>query len=154
MARDFGDVGNLESLDDDELRTLIAERFREQEKLDPAGVDVTVEGGRVRLSGRVGTENELEAYEKIVQDMVGEESLSNELVVDELTRLQQPEAADDAADSREAADRTSDTADHLLEDTDGEQFGTESTREAIERGVAYEAPDDPGEEGTRSRERH
>jgi len=154
MARDFGDVGNLESLDDDELRALIAERFRDQAKLDPTGVDVTVEGGRVRLSGRVGTENELEAYEKIVQDMVGEESLSNELVVDELTRLQQPEAADDAADNRSAADRTSDTADHLLEDTDGEQFGTESTREAIERGGAYEAPDDPGEERSRTRERH
>lgn len=154
MARDFGEVPDVQDLNDDELRALIAERFEAEDRLDPDGIDVTVDAGRITLSGRVGTESELEAYEKVARDLVGPDAVSSELVVDELTRLEEPEAVDDAAALPQARERTSDEADHLLEDTESEQFGTESTREAIERGFSYEPPTDAGEEGTRSRERH
>jgi hypothetical protein len=77
-------------------------------------------------------------------------SVRNDLVIDDLVRAEQPEGAD-AANARVfargqahgGADRTEDSAEHLLEDTAAEQYGTDDMGEAIERGYTYNPPDTP-----------
>jgi hypothetical protein len=162
MARDYEDIDALESMDDEELRERIIEQFNDYGNLDTDLVDVEVADGRVILSGRVGTEGELQAFEHIVTDVLGIRNVSNEIVVDELVRADYSEAADEAAMQKAleqgvvggGADRTSETAEHLLNDTAAEQFGTDDVSEAIERGYSYDPPDHPIQEGTDSRELH
>ncbi len=161
MPGDYEDVDDIETMDDEELRDRILEEFEDYGDLDPDLVEVRVERGRVTLSGRVGTERELQQFEHVVTDVLGVRDVSNEIVVDELVRESYSEAADEAAAEQASsgprsggADRTSDTADHLLTDTAAEQFGTDDVREAIERGYAYEPPREPIQEGSESNERH
>src|SRR5436309_1133866 len=97
MERDFEDLHDIDSLDDRELRDLIIQEIGEYNELDPDLVDVSVNNGHVTLSGRVGTEQELQEIEHVVTDVLGVERYSNELVVDELVRAEAPEAADEAA---------------------------------------------------------
>src|SRR5690606_29904456 len=98
MAEDYEDVDDLESLDDGELRDLIMERLADYPALDTDLVDVRVEGGRVTLSGRVGTERELQEFEHVLTDVIGVPHVENEIVIDELVRADYPEAADEAAE--------------------------------------------------------
>lgn len=163
MAReDFEGMYDLPSMEDEEIRDLIAEQLTDHGGIDPDAFDVRVESGRVTLSGRVGTERELQAIEQVLTDVIGVSDLNNELVVDELRRIEQPEAADEAAAERLAtegnnaggANHTEDSAEHLLTDTASEQFGTGDVGEAIERGYSYNPPTSPGQEGSRSRENH
>lgn len=162
MPHDFEDATSREALTDEELGSLIGAQFSDYQHLDTDLVDVHVEAGRVTLSGRVGTEREYQQFEHVVTDVLGIRAVSNEIVVDELVRKQlseEPEvaAAEHAAEEGSqsgSADRTSDTADHLLDDTAAEQFGTRDSSAAIERGQAYEPPSHPIQEGTESREQH
>jgi hypothetical protein len=162
MAEDYEDINDIESLDDDELRDLIAERLEDYPDLDTDLVEVEVRAGRVTLSGRVGTERELQQFEQIISDVIGVPIVTNDLVVDELVRADYDDAADVAAEQHAAskgptgagADRTEDSAEHLMRDTAAEQFGTDDVSEAVERGYAYDPPDRPTQEGIRSRENH
>jgi hypothetical protein len=162
MAKDFEDTRDLETLDDGELRQLIFERLRANDALgDDTDISIHVVDGAVTLDGRVGTEGALEHIEHVITDEVGVRDLTSNIGIDEGLRASQPEAADDAAYADEsagatsgAADRTEDSAEHLLEDRAAEQFGTRDAPEASERGYSYEPPDAPRREGTRSRERH
>lgn len=162
MARDYEDIDHRDSLDDEELRDRIIQEFEEHDDLDTDLVEVRVTDGSITLSGRVGTESELQRFEHVVTDVLGLRDVSNEIVVDELVRAEQSEAADEAAvrsvspggATRGGADRTEDSAEHLLRDTAAEQYGTDDVREAIERGYTYEPPMDPIQEGSESREDH
>jgi|SRR5688500_1375411 len=156
------DVYDVRSMGDAELRTLVVELLREEPSLDADGVEVFVRAGTVRVRGRLGTEQEIEAVETILLDRLGVENIENELVVDELVRHSLSEAADDAAIEEDRGaynrntrgDRTDPEAAHLMEDVEGELYGTEDMQKAIEQGESYTPPDSPHEEGTRSRERH
>ena len=162
MARGHDDVYDVRSMGDDELRALVRQMLRDEPSVDADGVDVSVRAGTVRVRGRLGTEAEVDAVERIILDRLGVDNLENELVVDELVRRDLPEAADEAAavEDRESYDRpsrgerTDPGADHLLEDVEGELYGTEDMQKAIEQGESYSPPDGPRDEGTRSRERH
>lgn len=163
MARDdFEGMYDLPSMNDEEIRELIADQLTDYADIDPETFEVRVESGRVTLSGRVGTEHELQAIEQVLTDVIGVSDLNNELVVSELRRAEQPEAADEATAERLAAEgnnagganRTEDSAEHLLTDTASEQFGTGDVGEAIERGYSYNPPTSPRQEGSRSRENH
>ena len=162
MASDFEDFYDIESLSDDELNALVREELEDQPDIDAAGLEVRVAEGKVTIGGRVGTEAEVQAIESLLTDVLGVPSLNNELVVDELRRIEQPEAADEAnarvyatpRGQRGGADRTEDSAAHLLDDTGGEQFGTGDVREAIERGLSYNPPSTHVQEGTWNRESH
>ncbi|MGH7505435.1 MAG: BON domain-containing protein [Longimicrobiales bacterium] len=162
MAEDYEDIDDLESLEDGELRDLILERLNDYPALDTDLVEVAVADGRVTLSGRVGTERELQEFEHVLTDVIGVTRVENGIVVDELVRAEYPEPADEAAEVHAAdkgptgagADRTEDSAEHLMRDTAAEQFGTDSVSEAVERGYAYDPPDQPIQEGTDSRENH
>src|SRR5688500_16565294 len=162
MASDFENLHDVENLSDDELRELVQQQFREIPDVDAELVDVSVEGGTVRLSGRVGTEQELQQFEHELTDVLGVSRVNNELVVDELVRGERSEAADYAAAEAADADpqwgngarRTEDSAKHLLGDTSAELYGTRDPQEATEGGLSYEPPDRPIQEGTQSRENH
>ena len=162
MSKDFEDIHDIENLDDDSLRELVYQELTEYPEIDPDLVDVEVDNGRVRLSGRVGTEQELQQVEYVVSDVLGVQTVTNDLVIDELVRGERPEAADDAAAADRAIEpqlgrgeeRTSDTASHLIEDSKAEMFGTQDVQEAVAGGLSYEPPDRPIQEGTRSRENH
>lgn len=163
MPADFEDLFDLENLPDDEIHELIMQEITEFPELDADGLDVLVDEGFVTLSGRVGTEQELQQIQHTVEDTLGIRNYSNDLVVDGLVRLEQPEGADDAIVEEtelqtptrsEASERTDPQADHLMEDLETEQFGTQEMQRSIERGEAYEAPDRPIQEGTWSEENH
>jgi hypothetical protein len=160
MADDYEDFYDIESMTDEELEALVREQLGEHPDIDPAGLELAVSNGRVTLEGRIGTEAELQIIEHVLTDVIGVQ-VSNDLVVDELVRQEQPEGADVAnariysrGQARGGADRTEDSAEHMLRDTAAEQYGTDDMGEAIERGHSYNPPDTPVQEGTRSRENH
>ncbi|HSJ14605.1 MAG TPA: BON domain-containing protein [Longimicrobiales bacterium] len=162
MGEDFEGMYDLSSMDDGEIRALIREQLEDYPELDVDRVDVAVVEGRVTLGGRVGTEQEYQAIEHVVTDVLGISEVHNDLVVDALTRGEQADAADDALAERMqneglssgGASRTEDSAEHLLTDTAAEQFGTRDMGEAIERGYSYNPPDSPVQEGSISKENH
>src|SRR5690606_21646099 len=162
MPGDYEDLYDLENLDDDELASLILEELGEYPEIDPDAIDVDVQDGFVTLTGRVGTEYELQVVEQVLSDVLGIANYSNELVVDELARIEYLAGADDAvaedeeieAQYGEEGRRTEPTAEHLLEDVAGQAYGTHDYQRALETGETYEAPDRPIQEGSWSEENH
>lgn len=161
MGRDFEDSINLEQLPDEDARRLIRERLEQDEKFDVDAVDVTVAGGRVLVEGRVGTEEERQHVERVLEAL-GAGDLENNVVVDPLARAERSEAADiarleDAAvtdELGESGKSTSDTAEHLRPDDAAELGGTRDVRKAIEEGKSYNPPGGPVQEGAGEGERH
>lgn len=160
---DYEDLYDLDDLDDTELAELIEEELSEYPGMDADLVEIEVEDGFVRITGRVGTEQELQGIESVVSDVLGIQSYANELVIDDLVRAERSEAADEAvAEEREASEtilrepsaQTDPQAQHLLEDTATELYGTQDMSRAIGDGAAYEAPDRPLQEGHWSEEDH
>lgn len=164
MARQHGgDLFDFENMSDDEIRGVVVEHFREYPNLDDAGVEITVRNGHVTLSGRVGTDAEVQEAEAVLDDVLGLDDYTNNLVVDESARYQLPEAADDAAAAGEALDdqlggdtdeQQTDTAEHLEENLDSQTYGTHDVGEAIRDGATYIPPDRPVSDGYDSRENH
>jgi hypothetical protein len=156
MARDFEDIFRLDDLSDDDLRALVREQLTEYESIDADNILVTAANGEVVLAGRVGTEEERRVAERILSDVIGLKRYRNDLVVDEIRRDEEPEAVDDhLAESRERhgeplgrrAENVHDEAEHLDEDLDARMFGTHDVQSAIERGTAWNPPDEPTPEG-------
>ena len=162
MPRDYENLYNIENMGDQEIADLISQELREYPDVDVDDLDIRVQEGFVTLGGRVGTEQELQVVSQVVSDVLGIRTYSNEIVIDEVRRAEMPEAADEevAQDATAAeqmgreADRTSDTADHLLEHLDEELYSTHDVQQAIEQGLNYEAPDRPMQEGNWSEENH
>ena len=164
MARDYDDLYDIPNLDDGELKELVLQELREYPDIDVDLVEVNVDGGQVRLSGRVGTEQEVQTVEHVVTDLLGVERVRNELVIFDAVRGERSEAADDALIEDMEADpqysvgpgpgQTSDTAQHLVEDLEAEHFGTHNAQEAVERGTSYEPPDRAIQQGSYSIEDH
>jgi hypothetical protein len=162
MADDYEDIYDLENLTDEELEALVREELQDYPQIDPSRLDIVVTDGAVTVGGRVGTEGELQTIEQVITDVIGVERFTGEMVVDPLTRVQHDEAADvanaEVYDSprgqRGGANRTEDTAAHLLDDTGAEQFGTNDIGEAVERGYSWNPPATPIQEGQRGAEEH
>ena len=157
--RDYEDMSSIEDMDDDELKDFVLDRLSEHEGLDADDIEVDVENGMVRLSGRVGTEAELRIAEHVVTDVVGAE-VENGLLVDSVRRAETPLEMDDHL----AMER--DTAGTMLgemppqesdevhqnrgdEDLDERMFGTTDVQESIAHGTAYIPPESPTPEGMR-----
>ena len=163
MSPDFGRMLDTDGMSDDELYDVIMQEFNEQPEIDAGWIDVGVKDGFVTLAGRVGSDSEARIAENILTDVLGVNNFANELVVDELHRGTNPEAADDAIvadlevdDQRgeEGVRSTSDTAEHLVEDLEGHAYGTHDMQSAIEEGMSYEPPDRPTADGYGSGEAH
>lgn len=163
MAEDYEDLYDLSNLDDGEIYDLILQELHEYPDLDADLIDIEVQDGFVTLGGRVGTEQELQEIQYVLTDVLGIGNFSNEIVLDELVRAQRSEAADDAVVEEEESDpwigksgeRTDPEAGHLLEDLEGDLYGTHDIGKAISQGEAYEPPDNrPMQEGSWSEENH
>lgn len=163
MARnDRGDSLDLSSMGDDDIRGLVLNELREQPNLDADWIDVQVRDGHITLSGRVGTDAEIRVAGNIVSDVIGPESMSNELVIDEAHRGERAAGADEAAmeveelESQTGGDtgQQTDTADHLQENLDEEHWGTHDMHSSIRDGTTYTPPDHPTPDGYGSSEEH
>lgn len=158
MAEDFEDSAGLDNLSDGELRSLIRDRLDEQVSFDPADVEVGVNRGVVRLSGRVGTENELRIVEHLLTDVIGISRVENDIYVDTIRRAESPIAIDDHLADEQAheglllGDRPrseSPEAERLVEDLPAELDGTADVGEAISEGIPWNPPSSPTPEGLR-----
>jgi hypothetical protein len=158
--RDYEDMSSIEDMDDDELKEFIIDRLSEHNGLDTDDIEVEVENGMVRLSGRVGTEAELRMAEHVLTDVVGVTEIDNELVVDALRRPSTPMDIDDHDNEQEdvegllLGDRPPQDSDevHLArgdEDLNERLYGTTDVQNAIAHGTAYIPPESPTPEGMR-----
>lgn len=163
MARQHGgDLFDFSDMTDDEIRQVVIEQFREYPNLSADAIDVTVRNGHVVLEGRVGTDAEVQVASAVLDDVLGIDSYTNDLLVDESYRFQLPEAADDAEAATEALDdqlgtsddQHSDTAEHLQEDVESQTYGTHDVGTAVREGATYTPPDRPVSDGYDSRENH
>ncbi len=157
-----GDIYDFGNMTDDEVRGVVMEHLRERTNLDVDDMDVAVRDGMVTLTGRVGTDAEVEVAGEILDDVLGLDRYSNDLVVDELRRGITP-LDDDALmaapgggeDQLGGSDlQQSDTAEHLVEDLDSETLGTHDMGRAIRDAAPYSPPDGPVGDGYGSREDH
>ena len=156
MAQDYENIDDTADMSDGELRAFVRDRLEEQLAFDPQDVEVAVRNGVVRLSGRVGTDQEYRIVEHVVTDVLGLSDVQNELVVDSLRRAESPMAIDEHLadeDEREGlllGDRArseSPEAQHLHEDMRAELFGTADVQKAIENGISWNPPESPTPEG-------
>jgi hypothetical protein len=162
MARDYEDTHGIGDMSAAELEAYVRAQLAEHDGIDADRVEVTATGSGIRVAGRVGTEAEYQSIEHVLTDVLGITDVDNELMVDPLTRAEHADAADEAnaevygrpRNQRGGANRTEDTAAHLLDDVGAEQYGTGDMGEAIERGYSYEPPDSPVQDGNLGREEH
>ncbi len=156
MQRDFDNTDEIQDLDDQELHRLVRDRLADDSAIDADDLLVEVQDGRVRLSGRVGTDSERRIADHILSDGIGLTEYENEVVVDPIRRAESPEAIDDHIANEEMqegrllgdrAPQSSDEAEHLGEDLGTELFGTTDVTEATEGGVPWTPPTGPTPEG-------
>lgn len=161
MADDYEDTFDLDDLSDQELQELVRSQLDDYETIDADNILVRAKNGEVQLSGRVGTLSEREIADHILSDVIGLTNYRNDLVVDEVRRDEEPEAADDAVADAQArgedqlggdADMTTDpTALREEDDLEADLYGTHDVQRAIEQGTAYEPPDSPTPESGEDR---
>jgi hypothetical protein len=110
----------------------------------------------VRLSGRVGTEEELRIIDHVLTDVISVRKLNNELVIDELRRAVSPEAIDEhLADEEEHGGLLlgdvprplSPEAEHLADMGNDDSMGTHDVQESIESAEPWIPPESPTPEG-------
>ena len=156
VEKDYEDIRETDQLLDGELRALVRDRLDEQLAFDPDDVDVSVRSGVVRLSGRVGTEEEVRIVEHVVTDLVGLNNVRNELVVDPIRRAESPEPIDEHLVDEEMHEglllgdspRPEDPeAEHLRENIRAELFGTTDVQQSIENAIPWVPPEGPTPEG-------
>jgi BON domain-containing protein len=156
VERDYEDIRDIDDLTDGEVRALVRDRLEEQRAFDPDDINIAVRDRVVRLSGRVGTEEEFRIIERVVSDIVGIARVQNNLVVDPIRRAESPEAIDehlvdeDLHEGLLLGDRArpeSPEAAHLQEDIRAELFGTTDVQQSISDGVPWIPPESPTPEG-------
>lgn len=162
MPRDYEDIFDLDDMSDDEIQSLIRQELEDYDTLDADNILVRVTAGEVELTGRVGTEEERRIAEHVLTDVIGVTRYRNDLVVDEVRRDEEPEAADDhigdalgrGEDQLGGRDRlpSDPAAWRTNQDLDAELYGTHDRERAIEDGASYEPPDSPTPEGRPSDE--
>ncbi|MGI8618263.1 MAG: BON domain-containing protein [Gemmatimonadaceae bacterium] len=156
MQHDFDNTDEIRDLDDQELHRLVRDRLADDTAIDADDLLVEVRDGRVKLSGRVGTDGERRIADHILSDGIGLTDYDNEVVVDPIRRAESPEAIDDhianeeMQEGRMLGDRppqSSDEAEHLGQDLDSHLFGTTDVTEATESGTPWTPPTGPTPEG-------
>lgn len=162
MAGDYEDTFDLDDLSDSELQELVRAELDDSDTIGADNIIVRVRNGDVHLTGHVGTGEEKEIAERILTDVIGVTRYRNDLVVDEVERSEEAEAADDEiADARDRGedqlggdtyDLTTDTeAVREEDDINADLYGTHDVQRAIEQGTAYEPPDNPTPDGDAER---
>lgn len=160
MARDFEDMHDLSDLSDDELTELVRSQLAAHNALDIDDLEVRVEGGVVKLGGRVGTDQERLVAEHVVTDVLGIQQVENGIFVDPIRRAVSPEAIDDhlADEDRRAGlllgDRSVSLSPEVAQNADlpEEQLnGTTDVQKSIESATGWIPPESPTPEGLEGR---
>ena len=158
MARDYEDIHDIDDLDDDELHELVRDHLTANNFVDADDITVRVADGVVHLEGRVGSEAQSRVAERLVTDLLGIQTVENELVVDPLRRTESPEDIDEhvVAQDREVGlllgDYPPQDTDDIVqargdEDASERALGTTDVQDAIAHGTAYIPPSSPTPEG-------
>ena len=156
MANDFDNSDEIQNLTDDELKRYVLDELRSQKAFDVDDITVEVNDGAVRLSGRVGTEEELRIVDHVLTDVIAIRSLTNELVIDEMRRAESPEAIDEHLADEEAHGGLllgdvprplSPEAEHLADMAADDSIGTHDVQESIENAEPWIPPESPTPEG-------
>ena len=156
MADDYDNSDEIQNLSDAELKRYILTEFASQKAFDVNDLDVSVNDGFVRLTGRVGTEAELRIIDHVLSDVISVRNYKNEVVVDELRRATSPEAIDEhIADEEERGGLLlgdvprpfSPEAEHLADMAPDDSVGTHDVQEAIESAEPWIPPESPTPEG-------
>jgi hypothetical protein len=92
--RDFENILNLDELDAVAAEAVVWQELAEEPSLDAERLDVRVADGRVRITGRVGTDQEHERVVHLVEDTLGVARFDDAIRVDETVRGSRPEGAD------------------------------------------------------------
>lgn len=158
---DFENTLNLEQMTDVDVEELVHQQLGEDDAFNADTVEIDVEDGTIRVSGRVGTEAERQRVSQILTSL-GATGFENDVVVDEAARARRDDAADIAhvedqearAQIGESGKATTDTAEHLSEDRSDRLYGTKDVRKAVEEGTPYTPPDRPVQEGVAGDEEH
>jgi hypothetical protein len=161
MADDFDNSDEIQNLSDDELKRYILDELRSKKAFDVNDITVEVSEGAVRLSGRVGTEEELRIIDHVLTDVIAVRSVDNQLVIDEIRRAESPEAIDDhIADEEEhgglllgdIARPLSPEAEHLADMGSDDSEGTHDVQESIGSAEPWIPPESPTPEGVSGQE--
>ena len=161
MADDFDNSDEIQNLSDAELKRYILDEFRSQKGFDVNDIVVDVNDGAVRLTGRVGTEEELRIVDHVITDLISVRNVNNQIVVDEIRRAQSPEAIDDhIVDEEEHAGLLlgdaprplSPEAEHLADVSPDDSMGTHDIQEAIGTAEPWIPPESPTPEGVAGQE--
>ena len=156
MADDFDNTDELRNLSDDELLRHVREELASRKAFDIDDLELSVAGGAVTVSGRVGTEEELRIVDHVLTDVIGVASVTNNLVVDEIRRATSPEAIDEhLADEEEHGGLLlgdipvplSPEAEHLADTGGDDSMGTHDVQDAIETAEPWIPPESPTPEG-------
>ena len=157
MADDFDNSDEIQNLSDDELKRYVLDQLRSQKAFDVDDITVEANNGAIRLTGRVGTEEELRIIDHVLTDVISVKNVENELVVDELRRAQSPEAIDEhIADEEDHGGLLlgdmprplSPEAEHLADVGSPEGIeGTHDVQDAIESAEPWIPPESPTPEG-------
>lgn len=157
MADDFDNTDEIENLSDGELRQLVIDHIRDEPMLSGDAIKVHAQSGKVTVSGKVGTEEELRILDHFLTDSVGISDLTNNVVIDELYRARSPEASDEQPVDEEDQEILSDKAkpfglESELADSPAVQSledpgGTHDVGKAIEDGEPWIPPEGPTPEG-------
>ena len=71
MQQDYDNTDEMRDLDDQELHRMVRDRLADDSAIDADDLVVEVRDGRVRVSGRVGTDSELRIADHILSDGLG-----------------------------------------------------------------------------------
>lgn len=156
MADDYDNTDEIRNLTDEELLRHVRAELASQNGFDADDLEVSVAGGAVTVSGRVGTEAELRIVDHVLTDVIGISDVTNNLVVDELRRATSPEAIDEhLADEEEHGGLLlgdvprpfSPEAEHLADVGSEDSMGTHDVQESIEGAEPWIPPESPTPEG-------
>jgi hypothetical protein len=161
MADDFDNSDEIQNLTDDELKRYILDEFRSQKAFDVNDIEVHVNDGFVRLTGRVGTEAEFRIIDHVLTDVISVRNMKNDIVIDELRRAQSPEAIDEHIADEEAHGGLllgdvprplNPEAEHLADMAEDGSVGTHDVQESIESAEPWIPPESPTPEGLSSQD--
>lgn len=149
--RDFENILNLDELDAVAVEAVVWQELSEEPSLDAERLEVHVADGHVRITGRVGTDQEHEKVIHLVEDTLGVTRFDDGVRVDETVRGARPEGADRSVAEEEEARPDLGTegrhgpasAEHLRPDPEGDLYGTHDARAAAGKGQPYIPPNTP-----------
>jgi hypothetical protein len=130
----FDIAGEETPMTDDEIFDAVKQVFEQDERIDPTYIDVMVEGGVVYLEGTVGTEEEKEMADSLLDDIEGIHAVTNDIQV--VRSGYTPDEKLSGSGEEEEFDGVEVTP-------VDEKLATEDAADAIEEGKSYVPPNEP-----------